>query len=419
MDRTRILLLMVLGLACSRAEPERAEPAATAEPSEPTSPSEPELPQPTAWKEPFRGMLLVHQHLPDQASAKVAGIEISDPSGPMIGSGRTHSASVRSDWPGHFSSELSHAGGMDYVVVQGEPEQWRLEVWSLAPGDEPFARVEIGSVLPSAVMLIRDNIFLGQANTIGWIDMSAEPMVRVELTRREELFGKAYDLFVRSGDWVIAIDDQVTPIWADGFRLGPGQPERIQDLALPSAINGSYYAGELVASGPTDGVMYLLLHYGIMDGHGHDLTALTIRDGKLTVASDVVINSSDGVNPPVVEEHVDRGTNKPVELVAGTDYTEWSQIAYVPGAPPRLLISAGARGLFELPIDFGPRSKAHVIDLGGSVVDVMWLRERVYALVNTGEPAVASELVELTLQPVGGVVERRTGLPDVYHRFVR
>jgi hypothetical protein len=407
------LLFGVLALACSRSESERTEPAATGQQASPEPTAEPTA-EPTTWKEPMRGMLLLHQHLPEQANAKVLAVEMTDPSGPIIGKDRTHPASAMSDWPGHFASELSHAGGMDYAIVQGEPEKWRLELWDISK-PEPVARVQIGDVLPSAVMLIHNHIFLGQANTIGWIDLDAEATIRVELTRRQELFGKAYDLFVRSGPWVIAIDDEVSPIWADGFRLGPGQPERIQDFALPSAINGSYYAGELVASDADDGVLYLLLHYGIMDGHGHDLTALTIRDGKLTVPSDVLINSSDGSNPPVLEEHVDRGTDKPVKLAAGTDYTEWSQIAYVPGAQPRLLISAGARGLFELPIEFGPQSKADVIDLGGSVVDVMLIRERVYALVNNA----TSELVELSLQPVGGVVERRTALPDLYHRFVR
>lgn len=70
-----------------------------------------------------------------------------------------------------------------------------------------------------------------------------------------------------------------------------------------------------------------------MDGHGHDLTALPLRDGKLTISSEILINSSAGVDPPVLEEHVDRGTHQPTKLAAGVDYTEWTQIAYAPRDP--------------------------------------------------------------------------------------
>lgn len=410
-----VVTLASLALACVRAEPERAEPAAVADAKSPSPSERPEAPR-ERWTEPTRSHLLVHQHTPEQADAKLLPIALSEDA-LTLGSPRTHAASALPDWPGHFGSEASHDGGSRYVIVQGEAERWQLEAWTLAPADEPAARVDIGSVLPAAVVLINDDVLLGQANTIAWIDLGAEPRTRVELTRRDELFGKAYDLFVRSGSWLIAIDDQVSPIWADGFRLGLGQPERIQDFELPSAINGSYYAGTLVASGATDGVLYLLLHYGIMDGHGHDLTALGIRDGKLTVSSEVLINSSAGIDPPVLEEHVDRGTQQPVKLSAGTEYTEWTAVAHVPdGEQSRLLISAGARGLFELPLEFGPQTKAKVIDLGGAVLDVLVLGERVFALVTIEQPSLHSELLELSL---AGAVERRTALPEVYHRFVR
>jgi hypothetical protein len=413
-----LVSLGLFGLACT-VEPERAKPTSTAEnPSvlrDASVPEDTEAPVAREWTEPVRTHLLVHQHLPERAEAKVLPIGLSEDA-PTLGTARAHAASARPDWPGHFASELSHDGGSRYVIVQGEPAQWRLELWKVETATEPSARIEIGDVLPAAVTLIGDDVLLGQANTIAWIDLAAEPKARVELARRDEMFGKAYDLFVRSGSWLIAIDDQVTPIYADGFRLGPKQPERIQDFALPSAINGSYYAAELVASGPADGKLYLLLHYGIMDGHGHDLTVLPIRDGKLTVSSEVVINSSVSEDPPVLEEHVDRGTRKPEKLAAGSDYSEWTQIAYVPGAQPRLLISAGVRGLFELPIDFGPQTKAKVIELGGSVLDIMVLGERAVALVSVEQPSPHGELIELSL---GGAIERRTTLPEVYQRFIR
>jgi hypothetical protein len=427
MDRARAPLLALLAslgllaLACTRTESEQPSSTSSASPSAPQDTSPPlndtRPPSEPSWTEPTRSHLLLHQHLPEQDSAKLLPMTLStDP--PAPGLARTHAASPLPNWPGHFTSELSHDGGNQYVIVQGAPEAWQLEAWPFALTSDPTARVELGEVLPAAVTLIGADVLLGQANTIAWIDLAADPPTRVELTRRDELFGKAYDLFVRSGSWLIAIDDQVSPIWADGFRLGLGQPERIQDLELPSAINGSYYAGQLVASGPTDGVLYLLLHYGIMDGHGHDLTALTLRAGKLSVSSEVLINSSAGIDPPVLEEHVDRRTDKPTKLAAGVDYSEWTQIAYaLAGGQPRLLISAGERGLLELPIDFGPTTKANVIELGGSVLDVIALGERTFTLVSSEQ--VGGELVELSLQPTGAKLERRTPLPEVYQRFVR
>lgn len=420
MPRLLVAAFGLLALACTRTEPERSEPASTTEVARPPElpPSADRPPVDSSFSEPTRSHLLVHQHLPEQADAKVLPIALAVDSA-TLGSARTHAASALPNWPGHFGSELSHDGGSRYVIVQGEPNAWRLEVWDLAGTTEPAAQIEIGEVLPAAVTLIGDDVLLGQDNAIAWVDLAADPKQRVELTRRADMSDKAYDLFVRSGSWLIAIDDQVSPIWADGFRLGPGQPERIQDFELPSAINGSYYAGQLIASGPSDGVLYLLLHYGIMDGHGHDLTALAIRDGKLSVAPDVLINSSAGIDPPVLEEHVPRGSKQPVKLAAGVDYSEWSQIAYAPaiaGGQPRLLISAGVRGLFELPLEFGPQSEAHVIELGGAVLDVIVLGERTLALVNDEQH---SELVELSLQPVGGEAGRRTALPELYQRFVR
>lgn len=411
-----VATLVCLALACTRAESDRTEPALTAEPPpQQHQPSDP--PAPSSWAEPVRSHLLLHRHSPEHPTAQLLSVTLTGP--PALGDSRSHPAPAHPDRSGHFTSLPAHDGTPRYAIIQATPTSWQLELWPLAPASTPLSQIDLGQVPPAAVTLIGDDVLLGQANTVTWIDL-ADPKPPIELTRREELFGKAYDLFVRSGPWLIAIDDEVAPIYADGFLLGAGQPERVQDFELPSAINGSYYAGELVATGPADGILYLLLHYGIMNGHGHDLTALPIRAGQLTVSSKVLINSSPGVDPPVLEEHVDRGSKKPVKLAAGTDYSEWTQLAYAPaGGQPRLLISAGPRGLFELPIDFGPQTKANVIDLGGAVHDVIVLGERVFALVSLDLPDPRGELVELSLPATGATVEHRIPLPDVHHRFVR
>lgn len=444
-----LTLLGSLALACTQPDP----PAATGSSSSSSAPEQdvrtpesderpidppidPPRPASKAWVEPARTHLLVRAHRPEQPEAQVLAISLVEPpisssstgpastraSGPSVGSAQTLAAAPAPNWPDHYVAELTHGGESRFAAVQGGPETWQLEIRELEGAGEPVMRVEIGEVLPSALMMVGDRVFLGQADTVAWIDLAAAAPARVELHRRPNMVNKAYDVFVRSRDWLIAIDDQVGPIWADGFRLGAGTPERINDFTMPSAINGMYYAGELVASGPDEGVLYLLLHYGIMSGHGHDLTALPIRAGKLEVDPDVLINSSAGTDPPVVEEHVDRGTKLPEKLVAGTTYSEWNSLVVVPapaGGQPRLLISAVERGLLELPIEFGPTTKAGVIDLGGAVVDAMLIGGRVFALVDVEQPLARSELVELSLLPSGATIERRTPLPGVYQRFVR
>ncbi|MFV8752929.1 hypothetical protein ACNOYE_20480 [Nannocystaceae bacterium ST9] len=443
--RLVVTLLGLFALACpasergdaSGGEATRADPESAPTRPDPTRPDpEADVAANPTWTEPLRTHLLVEGHLPERSEVEVLAIALTEPptnasrpgpgstraSGPSVGGGRTWPALPAPEWPGHFVARLGHGGGTRYVAVQGGPERWSLVIADLESDATTAPAIELGEVLPAALTMVGDQVVLGQGDTVAWIDLAAANPTRVELHRRPEMVGKAYDLFVRSGTWLIAIDDVVQPIWADGFRLGLGAPEHVQDFTMPSAINGSYYAGELVASGTDDGVLYLLLHYGIMDGHGHDLTALTIREGKLDVDPNVLINSSSGINPPVVEEHVDRGSGEPKTLVAGSVHTPWTNLVHVPatlGGPPRLLIGAGSRGLLELPAEFGPTSKASVIELGGSVDDLIEVAGKIYALVGVEQPLARSELVELALLPSGATVERRTALPATYQRFVR
>lgn len=435
--RLVVTLLGLLALGCTQSPPDSGssrEAAVDAPPIEPT-PTPPPAPDP--WIEPARTHLLVLGHLPEQTKGRVLSISLVEPpisssstgpastraSGPSVGGVHTLAAPPRHYFPGYFACQLTHGGGTRFAAVQGQAERWQLEIRDVDVAVvEPLARIEIGSVLPQASMMVGDRVFLGQDNTVAWIDLAAPAPVLEELHRRPEMVIKAYDLFVRRGSWLIAIDDQRSPTWADGFRLGAGRPERINDFTLPSGFEASYYAGDLVASGPDQGVLYLLMGFGLSESSGHDLTALTIREGELQHSPGAQINRSAGIDPPVVEEEVDRRSGEPRTLVAGTSYSEWTRVVYVPavaGGQPRLLISAVERGLLELPIEFGPTTKANMIDLGGAVVDVMLIGGRVFGLVNVEQPLARSELVELSLLPSGATVDRRTALPDVYQRFVR
>lgn len=440
MRSVRLAPLVASLLACTPTPTPEASSDAGPKPKPKPSDAKPsdakpklEAPVEQPFVEPARTHLLVQAHVHDRSEAKVLAIALFEPaltsssgststaaSGPSLVGSRTHPAFPLTNWPGHFGSVVAHDGGTRYVVAQGEGERWSLEVWPLE-GASPIATAALGKAQPAAAMLVGDDALIGQGGAVTWIDLAA-PAAAVPVRERADMFGKAYDVFLRSGAWVIAVDDVVTPIYADGFRLGGAKPEHVQDFVLPSAINGSYYAGTMLARGPADATLYLLLGYGIMDGHGHDLTALQIRAGKLAAPEGVILNSSARTDPPVLEEHVSRGTGLPETLAYGEIYSEWTQVAHapaVPGGSPRLLISAVERGLLELPLEFGPTSKAKAIDVGGKALDVIVLGGRVYVLVEVSEPLVRSELVELALLPEGATVERRTALPEVYHRFVR
>jgi hypothetical protein len=326
------------------------------------------------------------------------------------------------NWPGHFGMLAGHAGGERYVVVQGKPQSWSLQAHGLDPSAAALAEVALGEVVPAALHHVDEQVFVGQGDAVAYVDLRAAKPTRVELRKRPEMRFKAYDLFVRSGAWLLAIDDQVFPIYADGFRLDGPQPVHVHDWELPGAINGHYSLGVLIPSGPADGILYVGVDYGIMDGHGHDLAALPIRAGKLEVGSDVILNSGSVESPPVLEEHVDRGTKQPTKLIAGSEYTDWHRLEYLPdgvAGEARLLIAAGARGLLELTPNFGPQTKAELLEVGGEVSDLLVDAGRVWALVSPSDGAGKSELVEVVFEARGGGhVERRVPLPERFDRIV-
>ena len=131
------------------------------------------------------------------------------------------------------------------------------------------------------------------------------------LVERPDRF-KAYDVFARSGDQVLAIDDVVRPLYADLFQVGTGKPTRVADFEMPGLINGVYSHAVLVpGQGGLD--VYAIAPYGIMSGNGHELARLPIRNGKIEGPGDVL--NAGGNSAYTIEEHVSRSTQKPERLV--------------------------------------------------------------------------------------------------------
>ncbi len=382
--------------------------------------------EPATWAEPGRTHLLLLGHTPELADARLLPIalrELATNAPPSPSAIRTLPALEHESWPGHTAMVVAHGGGERWAAAQGRPGTWTVQTFGVDPAVPASLELPIGEVIPAAMHQVGDHLFIGQGDTVAFIDLAATSPARTELRKRPEMRFKAYDLFVRSGAWLIAIDDQVFPIYADGFSLDRAAPRHVQDWELPGAINGHYYDGVLIPSGPADGVLYVLLAYGIRTGNGHNLAALPIRAGKLDVDEGLILNNADGKSPPVLEEHVDRGTHKPTHLIAGSEYSEWTRLEYLPdgvAGEARLLLAAGPRGLLELSPNFGPDSKADMLELGGEAWDLRVVDGKIWALVSPSDPTTTSELIEVVLEARGGGrVERRIALPGRFHRIVR
>lgn len=312
--------------------------------------------------------------------------------------------------PARFSFSAVHGGGLAWASAERSGQGFVLRVRRLgANAEREVALPE----RPAALLLASETVLVGIKAAVGQIDLAEAAPVWREVRRRQEMDGKAYDLFVRAGSWLLAIDDVVSPVYADSFGLDPrGRPAHAQAWMLPGIINGEYRHAVLRPTGKRDGVLYTVTPYGILSGHGQDLTALAIVNDRLTVPNSFVINSQRSVTPPVLEEHVTRTTGKPEKLAAGDKFTPWNGLAL---RGEHLLLAAGARGLLVVPVGFTPDTRADAVDLGGDCLDVLSEAGRTWALVGGPSPA----LVTLTGDGNKLSVASRTPLPGRFDRFVR
>ncbi len=364
---------------------------------------------PVPGRDGARTHLLALRHAPEAARMQVLPLRIGSV-GLEISAEVERPALARPDWEGRFTAVVGHGGGPVWASAEPDGAGWQVVLHTMGATDP---RKIAAPLRPAALHVAGSGVVVGADNTIGWIDLSVEAPTWQEIHRRPDMKFKAYDLFVRSSEWLIAIDDEIMPMYADSFGLGAGdRPVHAAGWSLPGVINGHYTFAALARGGARDGVLFTVSPYGIMDGNGQDLAALRISGDVLAADAKVTLNSTRLEDPPVLEEHVSRQTGRPEKLAAGTDFTEWRGLAL---HGDRALLAAGTRGLLVVPQVFTPDTKATVVAVGGECRDVLVADERTWVLVGGATNAI----VELAWDAAGAHERGRTALAGSWDRLVR
>lgn len=299
-----------------------------------------------------------------------------------------------------YLTPAAHAGGETWI--SGEPvEEGGFQLVLRDVSGKRLASHFLGEVAPAALHALGGKVaVVGQGNRVCRVDFSASPpRYETVLERPKMRPGKAYDLFARAGEWLIAIDDVVMPIYGDTFKVGRDRKLTHEEaLTLPGVINGSYRLLSLVTRGPRDGTLYAYAPYHIMSGRGHDLAALDFAQGKGTWDPDAVLQNS-ARDPVVLEEHEGQRGNR----IAGEAVTPWTGLTYVPERK-QLLAAAGKRGLLAIPAPFSAQTKAEALGFA-PCLDVARVGGRLWVLLGGAEPAL------LELDPTTAKERGRTALP--------
>ena len=230
------------------------------------------------------------------------------------------------------------------------------------------AVIEIPSY-PHAIHVLEEAVFLGIGPTVGWINFAAaaaaaaaaannnESITYEQLIQRTESY-KAYDLFARRDkDLLIAIDDIMSPFYADSFRLdGPYHtPIHQNDWNLGTDVNFRYMDAAV-----NDEDLILLGRYHACHGH---CWAQQLRRFNMDQLSN---NNSTFYEPIILEE------GESVDYDSVLDYStinmDWNGFIINSNSDDEVVIASGDRGIIAVPSKFMPNSLKRVSSLGGGNV---------------------------------------------------
>lgn len=403
---------LALSLGCTPAEPEVAPAKASPTVAPPPVVAPPKVQPPALLGPSFvageRTHILLARHEPARDRVQVRAVALD---GMVVGDEVVHAAIAMPDWGDRFVAVAGHGGGKDWATGEAKGDEWRIVL-------RQIGRTETQEIVvphrPAAIHVAGATVIVGAGPTVGSISLSSPELGWSVAREREDMQYKAFDSFARAGDWFVAVDDQIVPMYADSFTLDvDGRPTHRAGWDMPGVINGHYTHPVLVrgTTGARDGTLFVVVPYGVRDGHGQDLAALPIRGDVLDVPGDFTVNSNRSTSPAVLGERVPRGTDKSLELRAGSEYTEWTSLAVI---GDRLLAAAGTRGLLIFPTTFGPQTTATSIDVGGECRDVLVVGDRIWVLVGGNEDALVQ-----SAWSGDTVVERsRTPLPGSFTQIV-
>lgn len=263
---------------------------------------------------------------------------------------------------------------------------------------------------PDALELDENEVFLGIGTTVQYARLDvAEPTLEtvVTLTRMGQ---KAFDVFARHGDFLIAIDDILVPIYAASFHRRGGASTHMATYELPPFVNGMYVFARFVGTETGTGTLYAVGRYSVLDGHGQTIAAIAFTDGRPDLGRGDIMNATASPRGQLFEEHVSRADGRPVTLLTGAEFTYFNGMDVLEDATTtRLLFAAGDRGL--LVMQARPRAAATAnAALGITSCDDVLVRDgKVFVLAASSLIVLDASLVET----------HRIALPLRYARFVR
>ncbi len=245
------LLLAAWVTACSRSRAQRPlvrpDPAARTEPVASLDASPTSTP---ATRVSLLGdccSVVLERHTPTSPRARYAALTFGDDlaRSPRVADLGEVPALELDQWPRHYRTRVTAAQGFLYVAsVEGSDasRSWRVDERRMGDPQATPRRIAFGALQPTALHRAGDTLYAGamgadEAPEVGWFDLDAPSPTYHRLVARGAP-GKAYDLFARAEDRLVAIDDVVTPIYADWIELDPrGRPARHEPWELPSFIN--------------------------------------------------------------------------------------------------------------------------------------------------------------------------------------
>lgn len=334
------------------------------------------------------GWLYVMAHDSQASDASYLAIELGDDPENSVQSRQpfTREAIALDDHRGSHRAPAAQFGASVVVGVPdgGDENDYRLILYE---SGEKRREIAVGDIEPVALHRVAEAVFIGTYEQLFWVDLSdSDPKPQLLATHEEKSWRpvqKPYDLFARSGNRLVAIDDEVEPFFADFFALDDeGRPTHLADWTLPGLINGTYRDAELVRG--DEGEEFALVtqnSFGSLDRSGQNLAAMPVRGEELQVEPDWVLDSGAPDELSVIGESrtYEEARGEP-RIIAGEEFSAWQGMAVAPD-DDAVLLAAGKRGLITVPYPLDSDGEAEIVDVDGECLDVVVTPGGVFALV--------------------------------------